>query len=122
MPLTQAGDALYRGEAPALPGGKYSVQLVRTNGKSEQALTSEPLAVPAAPPADADELSLRPPNTELLRRLAAGSNAGFEVPNSQMLRITGNTIMVHRSAVPYLIPLAILLLLGEVFVRRCLAS
>jgi hypothetical protein len=37
-----------------------------------------------------------------------------------MLRVTGNTIMVHRSAEPYLIPLAILLLLGEVFVRRCL--
>ena len=122
VPLTQVGDALYRGEAPALPGGKYSVQLVRTNGKSEQALTSEPLAVPAARPADADELSLRPPNLELLRRLAAGSNAGFEVPDSQMLRITGSTILVHRSADPYLIPLAIALLLGEVFVRRCLAS
>ena len=121
VPLTEVGDALYRGEAPALPGGKYTVALVRkSGGKTDQALTSEPFAVPAARPADADELSLRPPNTELLRRLAVGSNAGFEVPVSRMLRITGRTVTVHRSAAPYLIPLAILLLLGEVFVRRCL--
>jgi hypothetical protein len=120
IPLTQVSDALYRGEAPALPGGKYTARLVRKSGKSEQILAGEPFAVPATRPADADELSLRPPNTELLRRLAAGSNAGYEAPLRRMLRITGNTIMVHRSADPYLIPLAILLLLGEVFVRRCL--
>jgi len=120
VPLTQVGDALYRGEAPALPGGKYTAQLVRKNGKLEQVLASQPFAVPATRPADADELSLRPPNVELLRRLAVGSDAGFEVPMHQMLRITGNTVQVHRSAVPYLIPLAIALLLGEVFVRRCL--
>ena len=120
IPLTQVGDALYRGEAPVLPGGKYKAQLVRKNGKLEQVLTSQPFAVPATRAADADELSLRPPNSELLRRLAAESNGGFLVPTRQMLRITGSTITVHRSADPYLVPLAILLLLGEVFVRRCL--
>jgi Ca-activated chloride channel homolog len=119
--LTQVGDALYSGKAPALPGGKYSADLIRRNGKVEQVLATEPFAVPATRPADADELSLRPPNTELLRRLAAGSNGGFETPARQMLRITGRTITVHKSADPYLIPFAILLLLGEVFVRRCLA-
>ena len=121
IPLTQVGDALYRGEAPALPGGKYKAQLVRKSGKLEQVLTTQPFAVPATRAADADELSLRPANSELLRRLAAGSNGGFVVPMRQMLRITGSTVTVHRSADPYLIPLAILLLLGEVFVRRCLA-
>jgi Mg-chelatase subunit ChlD len=121
IPLTQVGDALYRGEAPALPGGKYKAELVRKSGKLEQVLAQQPFAVAATRAADADELSLRPANTDLLRRLAAESNGGFEVPARQMLRITGNTITVHRSADPYLIPLAILLLLGEVFVRRCLA-
>jgi Mg-chelatase subunit ChlD len=121
IPLTQVGDALYRGEAPALPGGKYKAQLLRKSGKVEQVLAAQPFAVASTRAADADELSLRPPNTELLRRLAAGSNGGFEVPSRQMLRITGATVTVHKSADPYLIPLAILLLLGEVFVRRCLA-
>jgi Ca-activated chloride channel homolog len=120
VPLTQVGDALYHGESPALPGGKYTAKLVRKGGKVDQVLASQPFAVPAARPADADELSLRPRNLELLRRLATGSNAGFDVPMARMLRITGRTITVHRSADPYLIPLAILLLLGEVFVRRCL--
>jgi uncharacterized membrane protein len=120
IPLTQVGDALYGGEAPVLPGGKYIAQLVRKNGKLEQVLTSQPFAVAAIRAADADELSLRPANSELLRRLAAESNGGFVVPTRQMLRITGSTVTVHRSADPYLIPLAILLLLGEVFVRRCL--
>jgi Ca-activated chloride channel homolog len=121
VPLTQVGDALYHGEAPALPGGKYNARLVRKNGRIEQVVASQPFAVAATRAADADELSLRPPNTDLLRRLAAESNGGFDVPARQMLRITGSTITVHRSADPYLIPLAILLLLGEVFVRRCLA-
>ena len=120
IPLTQVGDTLYRGQAPVLPGGKYKAELVRKNGKLEQVLSSQPFAVPATRAADADELSLRPPNSELLRRLAAESNGGFLVPARQMLRITGSTITVHRSADPYLIPLAIFLLLGEVFVRRCL--
>jgi Ca-activated chloride channel family protein len=121
IPLTQVGDALYRAQAPAMPGGKYQAQLIRKSGKLEQVLATQPFAVPATRAADADELSLRPANIELLRRLAAGSNGGFEVAPRQMLRITGSTITVHRSAAPYLIPLAILLLLGEVFVRRCLA-
>jgi len=121
VPLTQVGDALYRGDAQALPGGKYKAQLVRKSGKFEQVLAVQPFAVPATRATDADELSLRPPNIELLRRLAAGSNGGYEVAPRQMLSITGATIAVHRSADPYLIPLAILLLLGEVFVRRCLA-
>jgi hypothetical protein len=121
VPLTQVGDALYRGQAPALPGGKYKAQLVRKSGKAEQVLSSQPFAVASTRPADADELSLRPPNTELLRRIALGSNGAFQARPRQMLRITGRTITVHHSANPYLIPLAMLLLLGEVFVRRCLA-
>jgi len=121
IPLTQAGEALYRAQAPALPGGKYNAQLIRKNGRSEELLASQPFAVASNRAADADELSLRPPNIELLRRIAMASNGAFDAPPRQMLRITGHTITVHRSANPYLIPLAMLLLLGEVFVRRCLA-
>ncbi len=121
VPLTQVGDALYRAQAPALPGGKYIAQLIRKSGKVEQVLDSQPFAVASTPAADADELSLSPPDNELLRRIALGSDGAFDAPLRRMLRITGRTITVHKSADPYLIPLAMLLLLGEVFVRRCLA-
>ena len=39
-------------------------------------------------------------------------------PPAQMLQPRGELITVYRDADPYLLPLAIVLLLGEVFVRR----
>ncbi|MGA8567649.1 MAG: hypothetical protein WB580_07635, partial [Candidatus Binataceae bacterium] len=76
------------------------------------------VAVPEAGPADQAELRLRPANLDLLRELARATGGAVGVPAAQMLEPRGQLVTIYRDANPYLLPLVIVLLLGEVFVRR----
>jgi hypothetical protein len=87
-------------------------------GDTERVLVRREVAVPAAGPADEAELRLRPPNLDLLRELARATRGAAGAPAAQMLQAHGELITVYRDADPYLLPLVIVLLLGEVFVRR----
>jgi len=91
---------------------------MRKGRDTEQLLLDREFAVPGAPPADDAELRIGPPNRDLMRRLAAETGGGFDARVPAILKRTGATISVPASTVPMLIPIAIALLLGEVFVRR----
>jgi len=120
--LSATGEALFQGESAPLPRGKYSVTLIRKSGTVEQPLLSRQFAVPGPLAADAAELRIRPANVELMRRVAAETDGGFGQPPARILKRTGATVAVRNSAEPYLLPLAIALILAEAFVRRRLIA
>ncbi|MGO9450322.1 MAG: VWA domain-containing protein [Candidatus Binataceae bacterium] len=116
--MTQTDASLYSGEAGPLARGKYTATLMIKAGDTERVLTHRDFASPGDIPSDAAELRLRPANVELLARLARATRGGFDVPAEMVARHNGGTVTVRRNAAPLLLPLAMLLFLGEVFVRR----
>ena len=116
--LTQVGDALYRGESAPLPRGKYDVVLMVKAGDTERVLQQRPIAVAGPGAADAAELRLRPANDGLLRALAENTGGLFDAPVAKDLRPAGATVQSYRGINGILLPIAIMLMLGEVLVRR----
>ncbi len=117
-PMTQAGVSLYFAEVGPLPRGKYAATLMLKAGDTERVLLQRQFASVGTLPADAAELRIRSPNYALLKRLAAATGGAFDAPISEIVKRSGATVTVHRSAEPYLLPLVFALFLGEVFVRR----
>jgi Mg-chelatase subunit ChlD len=115
--MTEAGASIYRGEVGPLPRGKYAATLMFKAGDSEKILEQREFATAGSIPADSAELRIRPPNLELLRRLATATHGVFDATPATIVRHTGQTVAYRRSADPWMIPLVIMLFLGEVFVR-----
>ena len=116
--MTEAAASIYRGEVGPLPRGKYVATLMFKAGDSEKILEQREFAAAGSIPADSAELRIKPPNLELLRRLSTATHGAFEAPAATIARHRGQTVAFRRSADPWLIPLVIMLFLGEVFVRR----
>jgi hypothetical protein len=118
VPMTESGRAVYTAESAPLRRGKYNVTLMVKDGDTERVLVRREVAVPEAGPADQAELRLRPANLDLLRQLARATGGAVAAPPAQVLEHRGELVTVYRDANPYLLPLVIVLILGEVFVRR----
>ncbi len=119
VPMTQVDTALYRGDLGPLPRGKYTGALmIKGAGDTERVLTQRVFASTGTAPADADELRIRPPNLALLKTLAEATGGALDAQPAEILKPTGRQVTVRRSAEPLMLPLAIVLFLGEVFVRR----
>jgi Mg-chelatase subunit ChlD len=116
--MTEAGASIYRGEVGPLPRGKYVATLMFKAGDSEKVIEQREFATAGSIPADSAELRIKPPNLELLRRLSAATHGAFDATPAAIARHSGQTVAFRRSADPWLIPLVIMLFLGEVFVRR----
>jgi hypothetical protein len=116
--LTQSGEALYEGESAPLPRGTYKISLIVKAGDSERVLLERPVAIAGPGAADAAELRLRPPDRDLLRTLAIGTGGAFGATLADDLRPAGAMAVSYRSVGSELLPVAILLMLAEVFVRR----
>jgi len=118
VPMTQTDASLYRGELGQLPRGKYTAALMIKGGDTERVLMQREFASTGTASADADEVRIRPRNLSLLKNLALATGGALDVSPAEILKPSGALITVHRSAEPLLLPLAIMLFLGEVFVRR----
>jgi Mg-chelatase subunit ChlD/uncharacterized membrane protein len=118
VPMTEAGRAIYTGESAPLRRGKYNVTLMTKDGDTERVLVRREVAVPGSASPDEAELRLRPSNVGLLQRLAQATGGAVNATPAEVLRHRGALVTVYRSADPYLLPLVIALILGEVFVRR----
>ncbi len=116
--MTQMGTTLYRGESAPLPRGKYSVTLMLKAGDTERVLLRREVAVTGSEPSDSAELRLQPTNVALLKKIAAQTAGRYEPTVGQMVSPIGAAVIDYRSIDNLLIPLAIFLLLGEIFVRR----
>ncbi len=118
VPMTQTDASLYRGELGQLPRGKYTVALMIKGGDTERVLMQREFASTGTAAADADEVRIRPRNLTLLKNLALATGGAMDATPAEILKPTGALVTMHRGAEPFLLPLAIMLFLGEVFVRR----
>jgi len=118
VPMTQTDASLYRGELGQLPRGKYTAVLMIKGADTERVLMQREFASTGSAAADADEVRIRPRNLTLLKNLALATGGAVDATPEEILKPSGALITVHRSAEPLLLPLAIMLFLGEVFVRR----
>ena len=116
--MTEADASIYRGEVGPLPRGKYVATLMFKAGDSEKVLEQREFAAAGSIPADSAELRIKPPNLELLRRLSTATHGAFDATPATIVRHTGQTVAFRRSADPWLIPIVMMLFLGEVFIRR----
>jgi Ca-activated chloride channel homolog len=116
--MTEADASIYRGEVGPLPRGKYIATLMFKAGDSEKVLEQREFATAGSIPADTAELRIKPPDLDLLRRLATATHGAFDATPTEIARHSDQTVAVRRSADPWLIPLVIALFLAEVFVRR----
>lgn len=118
VPMTQAGASLYFGEVVPLPRGKYAATLMLKAGDTERVLLQREFASVGSLPADAAELRIHSPNYALLKRLATSTGGAFDASAGEIVKRSGATVTVYRSAEPYVLPLVFALFLAEVFVRR----
>jgi hypothetical protein len=116
--MTQMGATLYRGETAPMPRGKYVVTLMFKAGDTERVLLRRDIAVAGSESANSAELRLQPPNLPLLREIAAQTGGQFDATVAGMIHPTGASVVDYRSIDSVLAPLAIFILLAEVFVRR----
>jgi Mg-chelatase subunit ChlD len=116
--LSQIGPSIYRGESPPLTRGKYTLTLMVKAGDTESVIVRQEIAATGAKNADASELALRPPDTELLRDLSAGTQGEFTSSIAAILAHRGATVRTWRPIAATLLPFAILMVLGDALVRR----
>jgi len=118
VPMTQTDASLYTGEVGPLARGRYVATLMIKAGDTERVLTHRDFASLGELPSDAAELRLRPANVDLLGRLALATRGALDAAPETVAAHRGGTVTIRREASLELLPLAILLFLGEVFVRR----
>jgi von Willebrand factor type A domain-containing protein/putative glutamine amidotransferase len=116
--MTQVGASVYHGESAPLRRGKYSLALMVKAGDTERVLLRREIAAVASQTTGGTELRLRPPNLGLLREIASQTGGEFDAPVSKMLQRSGATVQSYRSVESLLLPLAIIILIGEIYVRR----
>jgi hypothetical protein len=92
--------------------------LIVKAGDTERVLLRREIAMAGSQAADAAELRLRPPNLVLLREIGRQTGGGSDAPISKILRRSGATVTTYRSIELLLLPLAIILMLCEVYIRR----
>ena len=118
LAMTQMGTTLYRGETAPMAAGKYVVTLMIKAGDTERVLMRRDVAVAGSESANSAELRLQPPNLSLLREIAAQTGGQFDTSVTRITHPNGATVTDYRSIDSILAPVAIFLLLSEVFVRR----
>ena len=116
--LTPNGPSLYRGESAPLPRGKYTISLMIKEGDSERLLSRREIATVGVESADAAELKLKPTNIALLQTLAHQTGGAFDATLQSTITPAGGIVTTWRPIDNLLIPLAMLMLLADVFIRR----
>jgi Ca-activated chloride channel homolog len=116
--MTQVDATLYRGETAPMPRGKYVVTLMIKASDTEQVLLRREIAVAGSESANGAELRIQPPNLSLLREIATQTGGQFDAAVGRIIHPVGALVVDYRSLDSVLMPLAIFLLLAEVFVRR----
>jgi len=116
--MSEIDATLYRGEIAPLARGRYNAALLTKAGDTEKILAQREFASTGQTAADAEELKIRPPNLAMLARLAETTGGALHASDAEIVRSQGATITTRLSADSWLLPLATILFIAEIFVRR----
>jgi Mg-chelatase subunit ChlD len=114
--LVQRGPREYVGRLPDIPGGRYPLTVVR-RGKQISERT-EMIHIPAAEDDAQEEQPSRHPNMALLTQLAEGTGGKMNPSVRDLLQHQPGTRRMYYALAHILLPLAMLLFLADVAVRR----
>ncbi len=106
--LRHSGPGSYEGEFPVDQRGPY---LFRMTGDETGASRILPYSYP-------EEYHFYPPDTDLLRELSAVTNGTFSADASDIFRSSAENIVRPTPLWPYMAVVALLLYLGDIFLRR----
>ena len=108
----------FTGHLPAVPGGRYPVTVTKSSGKREANQRTEFVAVPDHDEAPQEEFEADQPNMALLNTLTAGTGGAVNAPLRTVVGRQPGTRRMEHPLDWLLIPLAMLLFLLDVGLRR----
>jgi Ca-activated chloride channel homolog len=103
---------------PSLPGGRYPLTITKRSGNREVNQRTQIVAVPDRDEEPQEEFAASQPNLALLERLAAATGGAVDAPLRTVVGRRPGTRRVGQPLDWLLVPLAMLLFLADVGVRR----
>lgn len=108
VPIRQVGPGSYEAEFGLAQKGSYVFHVIgRTGGLTRTLAYSYP-----------DEYHFYPPNTDLLRAMSSETNGRFQPGAQDIFDPQGETTEIPTPLWPYLTAMALVLYIGDVFLRR----
>jgi hypothetical protein len=123
LALNPVAPRVYRAPLPALAAGKYALLLTRRSGERTLGQKREVLTVDSsADEPGSAELARKLPDLELLREIAADTDGALNPSIDELVARHGSRRVVLHALDWLLLPLALLLLLGDMALRMRLES
>lgn len=118
LALTPVMPRIYRAPLPPLPAGKYALLLTRRAGKRVLGQKRDVLAIEASSDEAATaELARKLPDLELLREITAETGGSLNPTIDELVARHGAKRVVRHPLDWLLVPLALVLLLGDIALR-----
>jgi len=108
VPMHQAGPGSYEAVLPLKQKGSYLFRLVGENGGPSKSLTYT----------SPNEDDFYPPNTDLLKTISNETKGAFQPKPEDIFAADGEATLLPVLLWPYLAGIALVLYLGDVFLRR----
>ncbi len=116
--LVPQGPRVFTAELPTLLGGKYPITIVRRTAAGDVSELTQTVTFPAKDAEPQDEFLADTPDTLLLERLTKATGGALEAPLREVVRREPGTRRVEHRLDWLLIPLAMVLFLADVALRR----
>lgn len=116
--LVPQAPRVFTAQLPTLLGGRYPVTIVRRGPGGDISELTQTVSFPATDEQPREEFYTDEPNTLLLERLAAATGGAVDAPLREVIRREPGTRRVEHRLDWLLIPLAMMLFLADVGLRR----
>ena len=117
--LVPAAPRLYRAPLPPLPSGRYALLLSRRIDGKPVSQKRDVLVVEESLGGDGTaELARKLPDLELLRDITTETGGSLNPATAEVVERYGATHLVRQRLDPWLVPLALVFLLGDIWIRR----
>jgi len=118
VPLVPRGPREFSGRLPAVPAGRYPLTITTRLGDRDVRQRTELITVPAADEEPQEEFEVDHPNLALLEALTQQTGGAVDAPVRSIVGRKPGTRRIDHPLDWLLIPVAMLLFLAEIAVRR----
>jgi hypothetical protein len=118
VPLVPRAPREFTGRLPALAGGRYPLSILKRNGKRDISQRTELIDVASHDEEPQEEFEAVEPNRALLNALTAATGGAVDAPVRTVVGREPGTRRFEHSLDWLLIPLAMVLFLADVGLRR----